>query len=70
VSLVERKWGKKVYLVFKMRGPKELYLGPRDNPNPEKVREALLYVERMRGEYVSHYDALKERLQALLKAKK
>jgi hypothetical protein len=68
LSLVERKWGKKVHLVFKMRGPKELYLGPKDNPNPDKVRQALLYVDQMKAEYTSHYDNLKERLEALLKA--
>ncbi len=66
MSLVERKWGKKVHLVFKMRGPQELYLGPKDKPNPERVRQALLYVEKMKDEYVSHYDNLKSRLEALI----
>jgi len=67
LSLVERKWGKKIHLVFKMRGPKEIYLGPKDRPNKEKVRQALNYVEQMKEEYVKHYDGLRERLQALLK---
>lgn len=67
MSLVERKWGKKIHLVFKMRGPKEIYLGPKDRPNKEKVRQALNYVEQMKEEYVKHYDGLRERLQALLK---
>jgi hypothetical protein len=67
LSLVERKWGKKIHLVFKMRGPKEIYLGPKDRPNKEKVRQALEYVDQMKQEYVKHYDGLRERLQALLK---
>ena len=66
MSLVERKWGKKVHLVFKMRGPKELYLGPKEAPAPEKVREALHYVETMKKEYDQHYDELKEKLLKLL----
>lgn len=66
MSLVERKWGKKIHLVFKMRGPKEIYLGPKDRPNREKVRQALNYADQMKEEYVKHYDGLRERLQALL----
>jgi len=66
LSLVERKWGKKIHLVFKMRGPKEIYLGPKDRPNREKVRQALNYADQMKEEYVKHYDGLRERLQALL----
>jgi hypothetical protein len=67
LSLVERKWGKKIHLVFKMRGPREIYLGPKDKPNRDKVRQALEYVDQMKEEYVKHYDGLRERLEALLK---
>jgi len=67
LSLVERKWGKKIHYVFKMRGPKELYLGPKEKPNPERVKEALQYVEQLESEYVRHYDELKDRLSTLLK---
>ena len=63
---MERKWGKKVHLVFKMRGPRELYLGPKDAPAPEKIKEALHYVEMMKNEYNQHYDELREKLLKLL----
>lgn len=65
---MERKWGRKVHLVFKMRGPRELYLGPRDNPNPEKVKLAIKYVDELETEYKEHYEALRMKLAALLRS--
>jgi len=74
VSLLERPWGKhkRLYYVFHMRKekgkkfPRELYLGPKDNPNPERVREALKYVEELKGEYDRRYDELRDKLLKLL----
>jgi hypothetical protein len=49
-----------------MRGPRELYLGPKDNPNPERVREAMSYARSLKEEYIRHYEQLESDLSRLL----
>ena len=65
MSLVERKWGKKLHLVFKTRTG-EIYLGPKARPRPDRVKRAIEYVDEVAGEYAGHYQALREKLLALL----
>lgn len=62
MSLYQRHLGKSknVYLYFRM-GKDQIYLGPEDSVNPEKIHEAISYVN-MR---LDHYKKILDNLQKL-----
>jgi hypothetical protein len=62
MSLIEEKRGKKTYYTFQMGAGRKMYLGPSDNPDPDKIREAMKYpVEK-----IEHYSNILRQLQDLL----
>lgn len=65
MSLIEEKRGNKRYYTFQMGAGRKLYLGPVDDPDPEKVREAMKYP----AERIEHYSTVLKQLQELLDTK-
>lgn len=61
MSLVKRRVGNRTYLYFKLPGPDEIYLGPADNIKPDRLNQALEYLEGR----IEHYQKIVEELKQL-----
>lgn len=62
MSLVKRTMGNKRYWYLKLPGPKEIYLGPEDDLDQERLRQAIEYVNPR----VEHYNAILHELESML----
>lgn len=60
MSVIKRKLRKRTFLYAKL-GTEQIYLGPENNPDPEKVHKAIDYVRKRIG----HYEGLLENLERL-----
>lgn len=62
MSLYNRKIGNAVYRVFKKDGTNQIHLGPVGKEDPEKVKEALAYIQQSREQSMKHWDELELQL--------